>query len=176
MGTMVGIGEATKGSKLIFDGAPWLVLEVNFVKPGKGNAFYKTRVQNLLTRNTLEKTIRGGEKVEIADVVDVEMQYMYFDGSGFAFMDQNTYEQVNVPASAVGSDKDFLLENMMINVTLWNNEPIALKLPNTVVMEIEYTEPAIKGDTQSRVLKPAKLKGTGGEISVPIFSAHSVGV
>lgn len=171
MGTMVGIGEINKGSKVIFDGAPWVVLEVNFVKPGKGNAFYKTRVQNLLTTNTLEKTIRGGEKVEMADVVDVEMQYMYFDGSSYAFMDQNTFEQVNVPATAVGKDKDFLLENMMVNVTVWNNEPIALKLPNTVVMEIEYTEPAIKGDTQSRVLKPAKLVGTGGEISVPIFCA-----
>ncbi len=171
MGTIVGIGEISKGNKVIFDGAPWLVVEVNFVKPGKGNAFYKTRVQNLLTHNTLEKTIRGGEKVEVADVADVEMQYMYRDANGYAFMDQSTYEQVTVSNAAVGTDKDFLLENMMVNVTLWNNEPIALRLPNTVTMEIDYTEPAIKGDTQSRVMKPAKLKGTGAEVPVPIFCA-----
>jgi elongation factor P len=170
MSTM-GIGEVSKGSKLIFDNAPWLVLEVNFVKPGKGNAFYKLRVQNLLTGNTLEKTLRGGEKVELADVADSEMQYMYFDSTGFIFMDQTTFEQVTVPAKAVGDDKDFLLENMNVSVTLWNNEPIAIRLPNTVVLEVEYTEPAIKGDTQSRVMKPAKLKGTGATVPVPIFVA-----
>lgn len=170
MDTM-GIGEVSKGTKLMFDGAPWLVLEVNFVKPGKGNAFYKLRVINLLTGNTLEKTLRGGEKVEVADVEDREMQYMYFDGTGYAFMDQTTYEQVTVSAKSVGDDKDFLLENMMVNVTLWNQEPIAIRLPNTVQVEVEYTEPAVKGDTQSRVLKPAKIKGTGGTVQVPIFVA-----
>ncbi len=171
MGTALNIGDVGKGSKLIFDNAPWLVVEVNFVKPGKGNAFYKMRVQNLLTGNTLEKTLRGGEKVEGADVTDVEMQYMYFNASGFIFMDQTTYEQVTVPAKAVGDDKDFLLENMNVMVTLWNGEPIALRLPNTVTMEVDYTEPAIKGDTQSRVMKPAKLKGTGATVPVPIFVA-----
>jgi elongation factor P len=170
MDTM-GIGEVGKGNKLIFDGAPWLVLEVNFVKPGKGNAFYKLRVINLLTGNTLEKTLRGGEKVELADVEDREMQYMYHDGTSFAFMDQTTFEQVSVSAKSVGDDKDFLLENMMVNVTLWNQEPIAIRLPNTVQVEVEYTEPAVKGDTQSRVLKPAKIKGTGGNVQVPIFVA-----
>jgi elongation factor P len=171
MGTALNIGDVGKGSKLIFDNAPWLVVEVNFVKPGKGNAFYKMRVQNLLTGNTLEKTLRGGEKVEGADVTDVEMQYMYFNASGFIFMDQTTYEQVTVSTKAVGDDKDFLLENMNVMVTLWNGEPIALRLPNTGAMEVEYTEPAIKGDTQSRVMKPAKLKGTGATVPVPIFVA-----
>ena len=170
MGT-TGIGEVTKGSKVIFDGAPWLVLEVNFVTPGKGNAFYKLRIQNLLTGNTLEKTLRGGEKVEIADVAESEMQYMYFDSTGFIFMDQTSFEQVTVSTAAVGDDKDFLLENMNVQVTLWNDAPIAIRLPNTVTMEVEYTEPAIKGDTQSRVLKPAKLKGTGATVPVPIFVA-----
>jgi elongation factor P len=167
----INIGEVTKGTKLIFDNAPWLVLEVNYVKPGKGNAFYKMRVQNLLVRSTLEKTLRGGEKVEAADVNDTEMQYMYFDGTGYVFMDKTSYEQVTISAKAVGDDKDFLLENMDVMVTLWNNEPIAIRLPNTVTFEVEYTEPAIKGDTQSRVMKPAKLKGTGAEVAVPIFVA-----
>jgi elongation factor P len=171
MSSAMNIGEVSKGTKLIFDNAPWLVVEVNFVKPGKGNAFYKLRILNLLTGNTLEKTLRGGEKVEAADVTDVEMMFQYFDGSGYVFMDQTSFEQVTVLAKAVGDQKDFLLENMMVNVTLWNNEPIALRLPNTVQMEVDYTEPAVKGDTQSRVMKPAKLKGTGAEISVPIFVA-----
>lgn len=171
MADNLNIGDVTKGTKLIFEKQPWLVQEVNYVKPGKGNAFYKMRVLNLLTGYTLEKTLRGGEKVEGADVSDAEMQYMYFDGTGYVFMDQNSFEQVTVNAKALGDDKDFLLENMNVSVTVWNNEPIAIRLPNTVHMEVEYTEPAVKGDTQSRVMKPAKLKGTGASIPVPIFVA-----
>jgi elongation factor P len=170
MASTLNIGDLSKGAKLIFDNAPWLVLEVNFVKPGKGTAFYKLRVLNLLTGNTLEKTLRSGEKLELADVTDNEMQYMYFDGSNYVFLDKNTYEQLAVSAKNVGNGKDFLLENMDVMVTLWNNEPIAVRLPNSVVMEVIYTEPAVKGDTQSRVMKPAKLV-TGATIPVPIFVA-----
>ena len=169
--TAINIGEVSKGTKLLIDNAPWLVQEVNFVKPGKGNAFYKLRVMNLLTRNVLEKTIRGGEKMETADVADVEMSFLYNDANGYVFMDQTSFEQISVTPERVGDDRDFLLENMIVSVTLWNGEPIALRLPNTVTMEIEYTEPAVKGDTQSRVMKPAKLKVTGAEIKVPIFVA-----
>lgn len=167
----INIGEVSKGSKLIFDNAPWQVLEVNFVKPGKGNAFYKLRVNNLITGNTLEKTLRGGEKVESADVADVDMQFLYADANGYVLMDSTTFDQITVPARAVGDQKDFLLEQMEVTVTQWNGEPIAIRLPNSVVMEVEYTEPAVKGDTQSRVLKPAKLKGTGASVQVPIFVA-----
>ncbi len=167
----INVGEVGKGTRLLFDNAPWLVLEVNFVKPGKGNAFYKIRVQNLITRNTLEKTLRGGEKCETADVADAVMTYSYKDGNGSVFMDSTTFESITIEPKIVGDSSDFLLENMEVSVTLWNGEPIQVRLPNTVTMEIEYTEPAIKGDTQSRVMKPAKLKGTGAEIPVPIFCA-----
>jgi elongation factor P len=167
----INIGDVGKGSKLLFDNAPWQVLEVNFVKPGKGNAFYKLRVNNLLTGNTLEKTLRGGEKCESADVTDVDMQFLYSDANGFVFMNTKDYEQITVPPRAVGDAKDFLLEQMEVAVTLWNGEPIAVRMPNSVVMEVEYTEPAVKGDTQSRVMKPAKLKATGAEVQVPIFVA-----
>lgn len=170
MGSM-NIGEVGKGTRLIFDNQPWLVLEVNFVKPGKGNAFYKLRVQNLVSGNTLEKTLRGGEKVEGADVADANMQFLYADANGFVFMDQQSFEQLTISTKIIADTKDFLLENMECSVTLWNGEPIQVRLPNTVVMEIDYTEPAIKGDTQSRVMKMAKLKGTGAEIPVPIFCA-----
>ena len=169
MGNM-GIGDLKKGAKVIFEKAPWLVLEVNFVKPGKGTAFYKLRVQNLLSGNTLEKTLRSGESIETADVSDSDMQYLYNDASGYVFMDQTNFEQIAVTPAAVGDSKDFLLENMDVSVTLWDGEPIALRLPNTVTMEVVYTEPAVKGDTQSRVMKPAKLV-TGAEIPVPIFVA-----
>lgn len=167
----IPIGDVSKGSKLIFDNQPYLVTELNFVKPGKGNAMYKMRVKNLVTGNVLEKTIRGGERVDTADVNDVAMTFLYSDANGYVFMNQSDYEQMTIPATAVGDDKDFLLENMEVSVTLWNGEPIQVRLPNTVTMEIEYTEPAVKGDTQSRVMKEAKLKGTGAKIQVPIFCA-----
>ncbi len=170
MGTL-NIGDVGKGTKLLFDNAPWQVQEVNFVKPGKGNAFYKLRVMNLITRNVLEKTLRGGEKCEGADVSDIEMQFLYSDANGFVFMDKTSFEQITVQAKVVAEDKDFLLENMDCMVTLWNGEPISLRLPNTVTMHVVYTEPAVKGDTQSRVMKPAKLQ-TGAEIKVPIFVAQ----
>lgn len=160
--------ELKNGVKVIFDNAPYLVLHVDFVKPGKGQAFYKIRVQNMLTGNTLEKTLRSGEKIEAADVTDVDMQYLYSDANGYVFMDKNTYDQLTVPTKVVGDNKDFLLENMDVVMTLWNGEAITVRLPNSVVMEIVYTEPAVKGDTQSRVMKPAKLV-TGAEVPVPIF-------
>lgn len=162
--------ELKNGVKVLFDGAPWVVLNVDFVKPGKGQAFYKIRVTNLLTRNTLEKTLRSGEKVESADVSDVDMEFLYADASGYVFMDTANYEQIAIRPEVVGDAKDFLLENMACTVTVWNGDAIAVRLPNTVTLEVVYTEPAVKGDTQSRVMKPAKLQ-TGGEIPVPIFIA-----
>lgn len=167
----IPVGDVSKGAKLIFDNQPYLVTELNFVKPGKGNAMYKMRVKNLVSGNVLEKTIRGGERVDTADVSDVVMTYLYSDANGFVFMNQTDYEQMTILPGVVGDDKDFLLENMEVSVTLWNGEPIQVRLPNTVVLEIEYTEPAVKGDTQSRVMKEAKVKGTGAKVSVPIFCA-----
>jgi elongation factor P len=160
--------ELKNGVKVMFDGAPWLVINVDFVKPGKGQAFYKIRVSNLLTGNSQEKTLRSGEKVEEADVTDVDMQYLYNDPNGYVFMDRTTFDQITVAAKNVGDQRDFLLENMDVVVTLWNGEPIAVRLPNSVHMEVTYTEPAVKGDTQSRVMKPAKLE-SGAQVQVPIF-------
>jgi len=160
--------EMKNGMKVLFDGAPWVILNVDFVKPGKGAAFYKIRVTNLLTRNTLEKTLRSGEKIEAADVADTDMEFLYADANGFVFMDTQNYEQITIRPEVVGDGKDFLLENMACTVTLWNGDAIAVRLPNTVTLEVVYTEPAIKGDTQSRVLKPAKVQ-TGAEVPVPIF-------
>lgn len=167
----IPVGDVSKGAKLIFDNQPYLVTELNFVKPGKGCAMYKMRVKNLVSGSVLEKTIRSGEKVDSADVSDVVMTYLYSDANGFVFMNQTDFEQMTIPASVVGNDRDYLLENMEVSVTLWNGEPIQVRLPNTVTLEIEYTEPAVKGDTQSRVMKEARVKGTGAKVQVPIFCA-----
>jgi elongation factor P len=112
--------------------------------------------------------LRSGEKVETADVVDTTMEYLYYDGNAYVFMDSKTYDQVGVPDAALGKDKDLLQENLQCVVTLWNGEAIAVKLPNTISAKITYTEPAVKGDTQSRVMKEATID-TGATVTVPTF-------
>ena len=167
MGT-INTNEIKNGSKLLFNSEPYVTLNADFVKPGKGAAFYKIKVQNLLTGNVLDKTLRSGEKVESADVVDTDMEYLYFDGSNYVFMDTTPYDQVAVPETGVGDAKDFLLENMQVQVTLWNGQAIAVRLPNIVTLTVTYTEPAVKGDTQSRVMKEATVE-TGATVTVPTF-------
>lgn len=167
MGT-INTSDMKNGMKVIFNSEPWVLQNVDFVKPGKGAAFYKIRVQNLLTGNVLDKTLRSGEKVEQADVLETPMEYLYFDGENYVFMDQKSYEQYTIQAKAVGDAKDFLTENIEVSVVLWNGEAINITLPNTVQVKITYTEPAVKGDTQSRVMKEATIE-TGATVSVPTF-------
>jgi elongation factor P len=169
MGT-INASELKNGVKLLLDNAPYICISVDFVKPGKGTAFYKTRVQNLLTGNVLDRTLRTGDKVETADVVDTDMEYLYADGDGFVFMDTTNYEQLTISRAVVGDTVDLLLENTACVVTLWNGQPIALRLPNQITVEVTYTEPAVKGDTQSRVMKDATIE-TGATIQVPTFVA-----
>jgi len=164
----INTSELKNGLKVLFDNQPYVCQNVDFVKPGKGAAFYKIRVQNLLTGNVLEKTLRSGEKVETADVHETDMEYLYHDGSDYVFMDTATFDQISIPPTAVGEDKDLLLENTTCQVTLWNGRPISVKLPNTITVEVTYTEPAVKGDTQSRVMKEAEIP-TGAKIQVPTF-------
>lgn len=165
---MINTSELKNGGKVIFDNQPYACLSVDFVKPGKGAAFYKTKVQNLLTGNVLEKTLRSGEKVEEADVLDTDMEYLYQDGDGFVFMDSSTYDQLSIESKVVGKNADFLLENTSCVVTLWNGSAISIRLPNTITLEVTYTEPAVKGDTQSRVMKDATI-ATGATVQVPTF-------
>ncbi len=167
---LINTSDLKSGMRVIFNSEPWQCVNVDFVKPGKGAAFYKIRVTNLITGNTLDKTLRSGEKVEEADVVESPMEYLYFDGSNYVFMNTKDYEQLPVPADAVQSNKDFLLENMECSVTLWNGEAINIRLPNTVKMKVAYTEDAVKGDTSNRVMKDATLE-TDAVVSVPTFIA-----
>jgi elongation factor P len=167
------------GVKLMIDDKPFVIVENQFVKPGKGQAFNTVRLRNLLNGNTLEKNIKSGDSFEAADVTDVEMQFLYSDGEFWHFMDPATYEQLALEAVAVndikewlkpkGSDDEPWLDNQDISiVTLWNNKPIAVTPPNFMILKIVETDPGLRGDTVSGGTKPAKLE-TGAVVQVPLF-------
>lgn len=155
-----------KGLCIELEKVPYVIVEFQHVKPGKGNAFVRTRLKNLITNNTLEKTFKSGEKVGEPELDKKQMQYLYEDGSSFQFMDLGAYEQVALDKEVVGDRKYYLTENLEIEVLYYQGKPIAIDLPNFVQLAITYCEPAIKGDTVSGGGKPATLS-TGLNISVP---------
>jgi elongation factor P len=144
------------------------VVEFQFVKPGKGTAFTRTKFKNLLTGSVIERNIRSGEKLEPANVEEKDMQYLYKDGDDFVFMDKNTYEQVTVAAETVGDDSDLMLDNMDCQVLLFNERAVGVTLPTFIVVSITQSDPAVKGDTATNVTKPATIE-TGAIIQVPLF-------
>ncbi len=160
--------EFRSGMKFMIDGAPWNVVDVEFVKPGKGQAFARVKLRNLQTRRVVEKTFKTGESVESADVVDTEMQYLYNDGELWHFMHPESFEQVAAGKDVVGDTALWLKEQDMCTVTLWNNEPIEVVPPNFVELVIVETDPGVRGDTASGGTKPAKLE-TGAVVKVPLF-------
>jgi len=157
-----------KGLKLEIDGDPYVVIDFQFVKPGKGNAFTRTRIRNMVTGSVLDKTYKSGEKLKPATMDERTMQYLYSDESGFHFMDQQNYEQLILTAEEVGNDSQFLLENMDVNVLMFNGRPVSLSLPNFVELEVAETDPGVKGDTVTGGRKPATMS-TGAVIQVPLF-------
>ncbi|MGR8919114.1 MAG: elongation factor P [Gammaproteobacteria bacterium] len=156
------------GLKLLFDGDPYTIIENEFVKPGKGQAFNRIKVRNLKTGRVIEKTLKSGESVEGADVVDVELQFLYSDGSEFHFMNTSSFEQMVASAEAVGDAAKWLKGQEMCEVTLWNDVPLAVTPPNFVVLQITETDPGVRGDTASGGTKPATLE-TGAVVKVPLF-------
>ena len=156
------------GLKLLFDGDPYSILENEFVKPGKGQAFSRVKVRNLKTGRVIEKTLKSGESVEGADVVETELQFLYSDDSDWYFMDPNTFEQINTSVETVGEAKKWLKGQENCEVTLWNEQPIAVTAPNFVFLEITETDPGLRGDTASGGTKPAILE-TGAVVKVPLF-------
>jgi len=160
--------EFRSGLRIILDGDPFIIVDNEFVKPGKGQAFNRTRVKNLKTGRTVEKTFKSGDSVEAADVVDTEMQYLYTDGEFWHFMVPDSFEQYAAEEAAVGDAKDWLKEQDMCQVTLWNNNPLIVLPPNFVELEIVETDPGVRGDTASGGVKPAKLS-TGAVVRVPLF-------
>lgn len=160
--------EFRAGLRIILDADPYIIVENEFVKPGKGQAFNRVRVKNLKTGKTVDKTFKSGESVEAADVLDTEMQYLYADGEFWHFMVSDTFEQYAADEKAVGDARDWITDGDVCQITLWNNSPLIVEAPNFVELEITETDPGVKGDTASGGVKPATLS-TGAVVRVPLF-------
>ena len=156
------------GLKIILDKDPYTIVENEFVKPGKGQAFSRVKVKNLKTSRTIEKTFKSGDVVDAADVMDIEMQYLYNDAEFWYFMNLNDFEQISANKSAVEDTAKWLKEQDMCTVTLWNGVPLSVAPPNFVELKIVETDPGLKGDTAGTGGKPATLE-TGAVIKVPLF-------
>jgi elongation factor P len=156
------------GIVLNLDGNLWTVVEFQHVKPGKGGAFVRTKLKNVLSGKVVDRTFNAGLKVETATVDRRDMQYLYKDGEDFVFMDGDTYDQITVPAATVGESANFLLEGQEATVATHDGAPLSVDLPAAVVLEITYTEPGVQGDRSTGGTKPATLE-TGHSIQVPLF-------
>ncbi|RMH22289.1 MAG: elongation factor P [Acidobacteria bacterium] len=156
------------GLKVMLDGDPCSIIENQFVKPGKGQAFNRVKLRNLLTGRVLDKTFKSGETIEAADVVETSMQYLYHDGSRWHFMVPDTYEQYEVDENVMGEAAKWIKEEDVCDVTLWNGQAISVTPPNFVTLEVTETDPGLKGDTSSGGSKPATLE-TGAVVRVPLF-------
>jgi elongation factor P len=156
------------GMKLMIDSAPCVVVDADFVKPGKGQAFARVKIRNLLTGRVVERTYKSGESVESADVMDTDMQYLYNDGEQWHFMHPETFEQLAADKDAIAEAAKWLKEQDTCTVTLWNNNLIAVVPPNFVELQITETDPGVRGDTASGGGKPATLE-TGAVVKVPLF-------
>lgn len=152
----------------MLDGDPYTIVENEFVKPGKGQAFNRVKVRNLKTGRVIDRTFKSGESVESADVHETEMQYLYSDGEFWHFMDPASYEQLAADANAVGDSQKWLKEQDVCQVTLYNGEPLSVTPPNFVIMKVVETDPGVRGDTSGGGGKPATLE-TGAVVRVPLF-------
>jgi elongation factor P len=165
---MATSNDLKNGMVLNIDGQLWSVVEFQHVKPGKGPAFVRTKLKNVMTGKVVDKTFNAGVKVETANVDKREMQFLYNDGEGFVFMDLDTYDQITLNPAQVGEAADFMLENQNAIVALNEGEALYVELPASVVLEITFTEPGLQGDRSTGGTKPATLE-TGRTIQVPLF-------
>lgn len=160
--------EFRSGLKLMIDGDPCAIVENEFVKPGKGQAFNRVKIRNLKTGRVIDRTYKSGESVEAADVMDTEMQYLYTDGEFWYFMDPESFEQMGADATAMGDTVKWLKEQDSYTVTLWNGSPLSITPPNFVLLKVAETDPGLRGDTSGGGGKPATLE-TGAVVRVPLF-------
>ncbi|MBV8529953.1 MAG: elongation factor P [Candidatus Eremiobacteraeota bacterium] len=165
---MISSNDLRNGVTIVVDGQLWTVIEFLHVKPGKGSAFVRTRLKNVKTGTTLERTFRAGEKLERAIVDNRQMQMLYNDADGFHFMDQQTFENVTLQRDLIGDPADFLKDAMVVDVQFHDGTPIGVDLPPHVELKIVETDPGFRGDTATNVTKPAKLE-TGATVAVPLF-------
>lgn len=165
---MISVNDFRTGLTISVDNALWQVMDFQHVKPGKGAAFVRSKLRNLRTGSVQEKTFRAGEKVEKAHIENRRMQYLYASGESHVFMDNETYEQIELGENQIERELKFLKENMEVSIMTYQDEVLGVELPNTVELKVSETEPGIKGDTASNVTKPATLE-TGLVVQVPIF-------
>jgi elongation factor P len=165
---MISVNDFKTGLTIEVDGGIWRVLDFQHVKPGKGAAFVRSKLRNLRTGAIQEKTFRAGEKVAKAQIDNRRMQYLYASGDQHVFMDNESYEQIELPENSIEYELKFLKENMEVSIMMYQGETLGVELPNTVLLEVTETEPGIKGDTASGGTKPATLE-TGLIVQVPFF-------
>lgn len=168
MAGVLTAGELRKGVKLEIDGDPYLIVDFEFTKPGKGQALYRCRLKNMITGIQFDRTYRSGDKFNTADLEEQDMQYLYNDGETYHFMNMSSFEQIEMSVAAIGDASNFLTENLNVSALLFQGRPIGLTLPNFVDLKIVTSDPGIKGDTASGATKPATLE-TGYVIQVPLF-------
>ncbi len=165
---MYTASDLRKGLKIEIDGAPCVITDFQFMKPGKGQALYRCKIKNLITGATVDKTYRAVDKIDKPNLEQRDLIYSYQDGAHFVFMDNDTYEQVLIDEEVLGDQRYFLVEDMEVEILFHNNNPIEVTLPVFIEKDIAETEPGVRGDTATNVMKPAKLDN-GYEIQVPLF-------
>jgi len=165
---MISSNDFRNGVTIVIEGQLWTVIEFLHVKPGKGSAFVRTRLKNVRSGATVERTFRAGEKLERATVDNREMQMLYNDAAGYHFMDAESFENMTLDRALIGDPADFLKDGMKIDVQLHDGTPIGVNLPAHVELRVEETDPGFKGDTATGSTKPAKLE-TGATVQVPLF-------
>ena len=165
---MYEASDLKKGIKIELEGEPYIITDFEFSKPGKGQAIYRVRMKNLLTGYSIDKSYRSNDKFQPANVSNLKLQYSYFDGTNYVFMDPETFESYNVNADLMEDKKDYLMENMEVDGTLYNEMVIDVTLPSFVEMKVTRSDPGVKGDTATNATKPATME-TGLEIKVPLF-------
>jgi len=165
---MYDTSEFRKGLKIEMEGKPYEIIDFLHVKPGKGGAFVRTKLRNMLNGRVVDRTFRSGEKVDTPDLQERQMQYLYKEVDNYCLMDNETYEQIYLPEDQIGESTLFMVENETVNVVFFNEKPIGIELPIFVELSVTHTEPGVKGDTASKVTKPATLE-TGAVMPVPIF-------
>ncbi len=165
---MATTNDLKNGTVLKIDGQLWTVIEFQHVKPGKGGAFVRTKLKNVLSGKVVDRTFNAGLKVETANVDKRDMQYLYLEGDDFVFMDTDTYDQITIPAAVVGDAKNFMLEGQIATVATNEGNPLYVELPPSVTLMLTYTEPGLQGDRSTGGTKPATVE-TGYQIQVPLF-------
>jgi len=165
----VSTNEFRSGMKIEVEDQPYVIVSNEFVKPGKGQAFNRVKLKHLLTARTIERTFKSGDKVDLADVLETEMRMLYRDADGIVFMDDKSFEQITIPTDRIGDTDQWMMEDVVYEVLIYNGEPVAVEPPTFMELKITQTDPGARGDTASgKVLKPAETE-SGAKVQVPIF-------